>query len=216
MLYYEPADFSDWTICTLAVAELYEGTLYSLKNETFILMTKGVLITILLLFFSLQFFKIHRNEKRENTKDVLTGVINRKYFQKSLEKDLKRNKKYRACFFLDVDDFKRINDTYGHQKGDEVLTAVARHLEKNLREKDVVSRYGGDEFTCLIYGITEKEKISEIAGRILREVTGKVHVNISMGITLIQDNDSYEQIIERADGALYEAKVRGKNQFMIL
>ena len=96
------------------------------------------------------------------------------------------------------------------------MTAVARHLEKNLREKDVVSRYGGDEFTCLIYGITEKEKIREIAGRILREVTGKVHVNISMGITLIQDNDSYEQIIERADGALYEAKVRGKNQFMIL
>lgn len=216
MLYYEPADISDWIICTLAVAELYEGTLYSLKSETFILMTKGVLITILLLFFSLQFFKIHRNEKRENTKDVLTGVINRKYFQKLLEKDLKRNKKYRACFFLDVDDFKRINDTYGHQKGDEVLTAVARHLEKNLREKDVVSRYGGDEFTCLIYGITEKEKIREIAGRILREVTGKVHVNISMGITLIQDNDSYEQIIERADGALYEAKVRGKNQFMIL
>lgn len=216
MLYYEPADISDWIICTLAVAELYEGTLYSLKSETFILMTKGVLITILLLFFSLQFFKIHRNEKRENTKDVLTGVINRKYFQKLLEKDLKRNKKYRACFFLDVDDFKRINDTYGHQKGDEVLTAVARHLEKNLREKDVVSRYGGDEFTCLIYGITEKEKIREIAGRILREVAGKVHVNISMGITLIQDNDSYEQIIERADGALYEAKVRGKNQFMIL
>ena len=199
MLYYEPADISDWTICTLAVAELYEGTLYSLKSETFILMTKGVLITILLLFFSLQFFKIHRNEKRGNTKDALTDAINRKYFQKLLEKDLKRNKKYRACFFLDVDDFKRINDTYGHQKGDEVLTAVAKYLEKNLREKDVVSRYGGDEFTCLIYGITEK-----------------VHVNISMGITLIQNNDSYERIIERADSALYEAKVRGKNQFMIL
>lgn len=215
MLYYEPAGISDWTICTLAVAELYEGTLYSLKSETFLLMTKGVLITILLLVLSLRFFRIHRKEKKENTKDALTGVMNRKCFQKILEKDLKRNKRYRACFFLDVDDFKKINDTYGHQKGDEVLTSVAAQLEKNLREKDVVSRYGGDEFTCLIYGITDKETIQEIAGRILREITGKIHVNISMGITLIQNGDSYERIIERADSALYEAKMRGKNQYMI-
>ena len=216
MLYYEPAGISDWTICTLAVAELYEGTLYSLKSETFLLMAKGVLITILLLVLGLRFFKIHRNEKKENTKDALTGSMNRKCFQRILEKDLKRNRKYHACFFLDVDDFKGINDTYGHQKGDEVLIYIAKQLERNLRDKDVVSRYGGDEFTCLIYGITDKEKIQEIAGRILREVTQTVHINISIGITLIQKGDSYEQVIERADSALYEAKIRGKNQYVVL
>lgn len=215
MLYYEPAGISDWTICTLAVAELYEGTLYSLKSETFFLMAKGVLTTVLLLALSFQFFKMHRNEKRENTKDALTGSVNRNYFRKILENDLKRKKGYSACFFLDVDDFKKINDTFGHQKGDEVLTAVADRLKINLRDEDVVSRYGGDEFTCLIYGVRDREKIEEIAARILREVTKENHVNVSMGITLIRNGDSYEQVIERADSALYEAKIRGKNQFVI-
>lgn len=215
MLYYEPAGISDWTICTLAVAELYEGTLYSLKSETFFLMAKGVLITVLILVLSFQFFKIHRNEKRENTKDVLTGSVNRNYFKKILENDLKRKNRYSACFFLDVDDFKKINDTFGHQKGDKVLTAVADRLMINLRDKDVVSRYGGDEFTCLIYGVRDREKIEEIAARILQEVTKENHVNVSMGITLIRNEDSYEQVIERADSALYEAKIRGKNQFVI-
>ncbi|MBS7007653.1 sensor domain-containing diguanylate cyclase [Anaerostipes sp.] len=216
MLYYEPAGISDWTICTLAVAESYEETLYSLKSETLFLMMKGTLITVLLFIFGLQFFKMHRSERLENTKDALTGSLNRKNFQKVLEKDLKGKKKYSACFFLDVDDFKGINDTFGHQKGDEILTGVADRLRRNLREKDVVSRYGGDEFTCLIYGIRDQKKIEEIAGRMLRAVTDENHVNISIGITLIQNGDTYEQVIGRADSALYEAKMRGKNQYVIL
>ena len=133
-----------------------------------------------------------------------------------MEKDLKSKRRYIACFFLDIDDFKGVNDTYGHQRGDEVLTGVASCLRKSLREKDVVSRYGGDEFTCLIYGTKDRKKIEEIAGRVLRSVTAENHVNISIGITLIKDGDSYGQVIERADSALYEAKIRGKNQYVIL
>lgn len=216
MLYYEPADISDWTICTLAVAESYEETLYSLKSETLFLMIKGILITILLFIFGLRFFKMRRDERRENTKDALTGSLNRRNFQKIMEKDLKGKRRYSACFFLDVDDFKGINDTYGHQRGDEVLAGVAGQLRRNLRERDVVSRYGGDEFTCLIYGTGNQKKIEEIAARMLRAVTEEIHVNISIGITLIHNGDSYDQVIERADSALYEAKVRGKNQYVVL
>lgn len=216
MLYYEPTGISDWYICTLAVAETYEQTLYSLKSETLFLMFKGILITILLFIFSLRIFRQHRSEKKENTKDALTGSLNRKNFQRILERDLNSKKRYSACFFLDIDDFKGINDTYGHQRGDEVLTGVAGRLRKNLREQDVVSRYGGDEFTCLIQGIKDRKKIEEIAGRMLRAVTEENHVNISIGITLIKDGDSYSQVIRRADSALYEAKMRGKNQYVIL
>jgi diguanylate cyclase (GGDEF)-like protein len=153
--------------------------------------------------------------------DNLTGLPNRVLFKDRLEHGIAQAKRHRwilAVMFVDLDDFKSINDTYGHQAGDAVLQTVAMRLAHNTRNDDTVSRYGGDEFLCLLTQLHEQKDIAMIAAKILKAIqapcevrVGDVIVNLcleaSIGISVFpKDGASAAALIKRADEAMYGAK----------
>jgi len=163
--------------------------------------------------------------------DPLTGLANRSTFADRLTRILgvaERNGSKAALLFLDIDGFKRINDTLGHSVGDELLCAVARRLDAVLRWYDVagrpgsdsVSRLGGDEFTILVT-IAETHDAAAISGRILSEITAplqldgqEITVTGSIGIAVFPaDGESVNDLMRNADAAMYAAKRRGRNNF---
>lgn len=156
--------------------------------------------------------------------DALTGLANRRLFIERLHNSVlnaRRHKKITALMFLDLDQFKRINDTLGHQAGDKLLLTIADRLQASVRPQDTVARLGGDEFTILLNDITEIESISRIAKQILAKLKepiklGKheIIVSTSIGITL-SPNDSInsDTLMKNADLALYMAKENGRDGY---
>ena len=161
--------------------------------------------------------------------DALTGVKNRRYFEQRLGEEWQRARRYRrplAAAMVDIDRFKRINDAYGHQAGDEVLQAVARAMGLHMRQSDVLCRYGGEEFAVLLPD-TPPVRAQEVAERLRAAVAGRpfavadeveLHVTISVGIAAWQpaadqsgEFASAEALIAAADRALYAAKEAGRN-----
>lgn len=124
---------------------------------------------------------------------------------------------------MDLDYFKKINDTYGHQAGDEVLKQFSINTQKQLRESDIFGRVGGEEFSICIYD-TSLDTAKKIAQRILETTSDivishegkKIVFTVSMGIAAIKISDSnIDEIIQRADSALYKSKENGRNKFTI-
>ena len=153
--------------------------------------------------------------------DVLTGLPNRALFNDRLNHGLEQARRQSwpvAVMFVDLDNFKAINDTHGHDAGDAVLQAIAQRLKDNTRGEDTVSRYGGDEFLYLLTGIRDVANITKVAGKIiqsvkapcnirLRDTTFSVRVKASIGIaTFPKHGITAEELIERADAAMYRAK----------
>ena len=127
-----------------------------------------------------------------------------------------------ALFFLDLDNFKLVNDTYGHGAGDRVLRMVADILKKNIREKDYAARIGGDEFVVFLSGIPSAAAAADCAQRICGELSAirmeytKVQLSGSIGVSVApEDGTDYESLVKNADRKVYRAKSRGKNQFII-
>lgn len=158
--------------------------------------------------------------------DGLTGLINRRHFFELLNKEYQRFMRLREPFcilILDIDDFKKINDKYGHAAGDEVLRKISKALLENARTMDVVSRVGGEEFAILCPGLGVKDafSIGERTRIICENVKVKVDkklvsVTTSIGITEVHQSDNdIEGIMRRADVALYSAKSNGKNQVVM-
>ncbi|TGE32303.1 sensor domain-containing diguanylate cyclase [Desulfosporosinus sp. Sb-LF] len=164
--------------------------------------------------------------ERESITDGLTGVYNHRYFQKRLREQISlcQRRKRSVTFgllIIDVDNFKRFNDRYGHQFGDTVLQTIVRELQTNLREGDLIARYGGEEFVILVPETNEKiillisEKIREVVERThvhYPQTNQNVSVTVSIGATLWRPADSAASVISRADHALYQAKCTGRNQ----
>ncbi len=148
--------------------------------------------------------------------DHLTNIYNRKYFMEQMNRVIKHNN---SCFYvlmIDIDDFKKINDKYGHLFGDDVLFQIAKNLSKCLRSYDTLSRYGGEEFAVLITNNTI-EGCYQIAERMRLIVSAlefryETKVTISIGVSEFLQDDSIEDVIDRADKNLYLAKEKGKNQ----
>jgi diguanylate cyclase len=153
--------------------------------------------------------------------DDLTGLPNRVLFRDRLEHGIAQAQRHRwilAVMFVDLDNFKSINDTYGHQAGDAVLQTVAMRLAQNTRNEDTVSRHGGDEFLYLLTPLHEQKDIAMIAAKILKAIqapcdvrVGDVTVNLcleaSIGISVFpKDGASATALIQRADDAMYGAK----------
>lgn len=156
--------------------------------------------------------------------DALTGLANRRLFIERLHHSVlnsRRNKSITALMFLDLDQFKRINDTLGHQAGDQLLLTIADRLQTCVREQDTVARLGGDEFTILLNDIEEIEIIPSIAKKILSKLKepikiGKheIIVSTSIGITLSPtDSINSETLMKNADLALYMAKENGRDGY---
>ena len=153
--------------------------------------------------------------------DALTKIFNRRALDTYLNNvcDKKELKHELHLLLLDIDDFKQINDKYGHIAGDKILIFVANMLRKALRDGDKVFRYGGEEFLIVLNRI-DVNTCQEIAGRILKLVSSNqlfykgetINVTISIGSTLFYPEDTPETLINRADKALYKSKNSGKNQ----
>ena len=156
--------------------------------------------------------------------DGLTRIYNRRYFDELLRREAERATRYYSKFSLlmiDIDDFKKYNDRYGHQAGDEVLRIVANSLINQTRNTDFTARYGGDEF-AIIAPHTDKKYVSFMAARITRFIAGKdivlngsakTRVSVSIGIaTFGEDAFMKDKLLKLADKALYEAKKLGKNR----
>lgn len=156
--------------------------------------------------------------------DTLTGLPNRRLFYERLERAIvlaQRRKLKVALLFLDLDRFKHVNDTLGHEVGDLLLEQVAKRVKNCLREADSVSRLAGDEFTVLLQEITDNKDAAAVANRIIEsfarpfELDGHVlNVTTSVGISLFPaDGQGRSELLKNADTAMYRAKTLGKNRF---
>ncbi len=164
--------------------------------------------------------------KELSMRDYLTGLYLRKYMERVLEDTLYNFKRYSTVFsiiMLDLDDFKKINDMYGHAAGDVVLKDFASMIKKITRHTDSCIRYGGDEF-IIILPETDIDKAKAVAKKIqssLNSVTFKkgnveFKCSVSIGITQVKKDDTMESLLERVDEALYKTKSGGKSGITIL
>jgi two-component system cell cycle response regulator len=160
--------------------------------------------------------------------DGLTGLYNRTYFMRFLEQEILRSNRQGypiGLLMIDLDDFKRVNDTLGHLEGDRVLQATARILRAGVREIDLAARYGGEEF-AVVFPYAQLDGLRKAALRVLsaigthrffrQPVDGLERLTVSMGLAFYPHNAaSIEELIEAADNALYEAKQSGKNRLRV-
>ncbi|RMF94545.1 MAG: sensor domain-containing diguanylate cyclase, partial [Candidatus Schekmanbacteria bacterium] len=157
--------------------------------------------------------------------DPLTGIGNRRYLDINLQMRIEEFHRYGWNFGIimsDIDDFKRINDNYGHDTGDEVLKRVAKTYLNCLRPFDAVGRIGGDEFLSIIKHI-DKERLYAISKRfisLIRETaiplnSKSINISVSVGATMSEIDDTPQSILKRADDLLYESKKNGKNRITI-
>jgi diguanylate cyclase (GGDEF)-like protein len=165
--------------------------------------------------------------RQQSIRDPLTGMFNRRYLEETLDREILRagrNQQTVGVIMLDIDHFKLFNDTYGHQAGDAMLTALGHFFSTHVRGEDIACRYGGEEFILLMPGASleiTKQRAEELLekvrfvnvtfqGQSLRTIT------LSMGISIFPQNGSNgEALVQRADQALYRAKAAGRDQVVV-
>ncbi len=153
--------------------------------------------------------------------DSLTGTFNRGYFLSAAKNENQRSKRYGhhlSLLMLDIDNFKSVNDTYGHDVGDEALKSTVATILQVLRTEDTLGRFGGEEFIVLLPETSAAraepvaQRIRQMVAEIVMETEqGPLSFTISIGIAEVRDNEEIEAILKRADSALYEAKKNGRN-----
>ncbi len=163
----------------------------------------------------------------QSVQDGLTGLFNRRPMEDYLERESQRAKRHNSVLdiiMLDVDHFKKVNDTYGHEAGDLVLKKLAEYLQKNVRIEDMVCRYGGEEFAVVVVD-TNLEGIKKKADNICRQVREDLFVNfsgetlmitISGGVAAFPIHGSnIHEVLSLADAALYQAKKQGRDRAIV-
>ncbi len=197
-------------------------------HETKTMVEKNQELEVQLVNSSEQVTELKKNldsVKKEALTDGLTGVANRKSFDKNivdLIEEANANQTPLILMMLDIDFFKKFNDTYGHQIGDQVLKLVARTLTDNVKGRDIVARYGGEEFAVLLpeTPLAPALKVAEMLRRSVenKEVINKTsneslgRITLSMGVAQYVPGEGVSKIIERADAALYMSKKSGRNR----
>lgn len=157
--------------------------------------------------------------------DTLTGLPNRQYLMKSLSIELasaKRDKSQVALMFLDLDGFKQVNDSYGHDAGDKLLCGISSEISDAMRDGDIVGRLGGDEFLIILVGNPTNSQLEAIAKRLINRITQLHHIDgwrvdpsVSIGIALATDsNYAASTLVTNADVAMYKAKNEGKGRYV--
>lgn len=161
--------------------------------------------------------------EKDTTIDPLTHAYNRRALEEHINTICASKEEIAdtRIILIDIDDFKAVNDTYGHLAGDRVLVFLSKLLASSLREGDKLFRFGGEEFLISLHGSNEKT-CKRVAERILEAVRSntllykdrQIKITLSMGATHLKEGDSYESFLERADQALYQAKENGKDQIV--
>jgi diguanylate cyclase (GGDEF)-like protein len=169
--------------------------------------------------------------EHENVVDPLTGVYNRRYMDQRLKEECARARRYSipiSVLLLDIDHFKRVNDTYGHQNGDLVLSQLSKLVSQSIRDSDIVARYGGEEFLVIAPNTTAVNAVT-LAARLLQRIESyefvlcdepgarqAIHATVSIGISdFVPAEDDGEKLIGRADAGLYQAKNEGRNRLVV-
>ena len=167
-----------------------------------------------------------RQFHQDGIHDPLTGLKNRRYMDSFLKMEcdlIKRQSVGGTLVVVDIDHFKRVNDIYGHNAGDKVISAVANRLEKRLRDSDVACRWGGEEFVLFLHNTSGHRAFSTceelrtlIQQHQVEFESRSLSVTASFGITSMQTEDSPQSVFARADKALYQAKTMGRNQVQVV
>ncbi|TXC89465.1 diguanylate cyclase [Metabacillus litoralis] len=161
--------------------------------------------------------------KQRANYDSLTNLPNREFLTQLIADEMTKEENF-SVFFMDLDGFKDVNDTYGHETGDKLLQVVSERLKNVVRSGDAVSRLGGDEFVLLIKKASDQQIIIDLAERIVKVVSEPFHINgsvisvsASIGIaTYPQHGADYRSLVKNADEAMYKAKKNGKNNYYVL
>jgi len=165
--------------------------------------------------------KLFEKMQRQATTDGLTGLVNHKTFYETLEKEMWRSRRYGgkvSLIMVDIDNLKRINDTYGHRAGDKVVIEVSKRIKQCVRQIDTAARYGGDEFTVILPNtplddavIVSQRMVNMVAKSPVVWQKDQIPLSISVGVGQYDSDTHPEDITSRSDQALYEAKQAGKN-----
>ncbi|NTW77423.1 MAG: GGDEF domain-containing protein, partial [Syntrophaceae bacterium] len=177
-------------------------------------------------FIALALVNIQLREtlKQEATRDALTGLFNRRYMEETMNREISRANRYGnplGIIMLDLDHFKRFNNTFGHEAGDLVLQEMGKYLQNSIRKEDIACRYGGEEFTLIMPGasleVTKKraEMLQQEIQKLQINHNGKIlnNITLSQGVAVYPDHgQTGETVIKAADHALYRAKRAGRKQ----
>lgn len=216
-LYFQPLQYRGWAVLSLVDSRSYERTLGAINASTTQMFAATVLLLSALALLVLYLVHLRRRENAIADRDVLTRVYTREAGERRARAALASmgEDAVGACLFLDIDDFKGVNDTQGHDKGDQVLAQVGRLLLRQARRSDIVLRYGGDEFCVWMWDLSAPQDAGTVAERLQRAFRGEGSVRVSMGVVPFCAGQRYEEIVKRADLALYHAKAAGRDQYLL-
>jgi len=168
--------------------------------------------------------QLHAEAERLSVTDPLTGAWNYRYFKRRFEQEIERSRRFGrvlALLMLDIDHFKSVNDRFGHQRGDEVLTELARRVTGSVRDIDTFARYGGEEFVLILpetnleggLAVAEKLRLATHRTPFRGEDAEGVPLTVSIGVACFPEHaTSPEELLRAADEALYEAKLQGRDR----
>lgn len=193
-----------------------------IMNSVIFLIT-GMLLSIFTANIKLNDFIFQKAIKTERDTDGLTGLLNKSSMMREIRKSMTNAPENGILVMLDVDDFKRINDSYGHVVGDFVISGIARCLNSSFRNSDIIGRFGGDEFVIfmpfthdVVIAQSRVEKVLFLMAETIELPNENDKVTGSFGIAVCSEfGDTYDDLFRKADYALYQAKSGGKNQFSV-
>jgi diguanylate cyclase (GGDEF)-like protein len=203
-----------WLVADVAAGNIYSSPLIYLWN-TLVRLSFFIISTLLL--SSLRYSFDHERELART--DYLTGAVNSRNFYEIIQTEIDRFQRYRRPFtlvYIDLDDFKRVNDALGHSTGDQALRTVAGTIKKNLRKSDVIARLGGDEFALLLLEMDQETAgvvLPKLQSILLEEMRQRnLPVTFSIGVlTCLNLNHTVDELLKMADDLMYQVKHDGKN-----
>ena len=205
----------DWTLMVKKDTSILRRALYTQIGEVLIIV---FIVILLVLLISNNVIKGFQHKMIEISKtDELTGLMNRRGFNQVIYDSLKSgemNETYFSVYIFDIDNFKNLNDQYGHLLGDKIISLLANHASKVLKDQGIVSRWGGDEYVGIIYEDIEtaSQLISTLQENIAKDQDlSEYSVTISIGITASKHTDTPDIVVGRVDKGLYQSKEKGKN-----